>query len=80
MDSILEKSSDRSRALLFGLLVNCIISKSTERSCPLSKLRNSLSIEKKHAYVMGLSEEEVKRILVQHDECYQKELADFLRE
>jgi hypothetical protein len=76
MDSILEKSFDRQRALLFGLLVNCIFSEGPKESCPLSELRSNLSIEEKHKYVMGLSDEEVKSILVQHEECYEKRLLE----
>ena len=75
MDSNLKKSLDRPRGLLFGLLVNCIFSEEASESCPLSELRSSFSTEEKHGYVMGLSEEEVKSILVQHEECYGKMLS-----
>ncbi len=75
MDSILEKSLNRPRGLLFGLLVNCILSAEASESCPLSELRNGFSTEEKHGYVMGLSDEEVKSILVQHEECYEKRLS-----
>jgi hypothetical protein len=75
MDSILEKSLNRPRGLLFGLLENCIFSAEASESCPLSELRNSFSTEEKHGYVMGLSDEEVKSILVQHEECYEKRLS-----
>jgi len=61
MDSILEKSLNRPRGLLFGLLENCIF---------------STAAEEKHGYVMGLSDEEVKSILVQHEECYEKRLSN----
>jgi hypothetical protein len=76
MDSILEKSYDRPRGLLFGLLVNCIFYAQASESCPLSELRNSFSTEEKHGYVMGLSDEEVKSILVQHEECYEKRMSN----
>jgi hypothetical protein len=76
MDLILKKSSDSSRGLLFGLLANCIFSTGAKESCPLSELRINLSIEEKHKYVMGLRDEEVKSILVQHEECYEKRLSD----
>ena len=76
MDSILKKSLDSSRGLLFGLLVNCIFSEGAKESCPLSELRSSLSTEEKYEYVMGLSDEEVKSILVQHEECYEKRLLE----
>ncbi len=76
MDSNLKKSLDSSRGLSFGLLVNCIFSEGAKESCPLSELRSSLSIEEKHGYVMGLSDEEVKNILLQHEECYEKRLLE----
>ena len=76
MDSNLEKSSDRSRALLFGLLANCLFPTSKKEDCPLWELRHSLSIEKKHEYTMGLSDEEVKSILAQHESCYENRLAN----
>jgi len=75
MDSILEKSLNRPRGLLFGLLENCIFSTEVNESCPLSKLRNGFTTEEKHGYVMGLSDEEVKSLLVQHEECYEKRLS-----
>ena len=76
MEPILEKSSERVRGLLFGLLVNCIFSAEASESCPLSELRSSFSTEEKHGYVMGLSDDEVKSILVQHEECYEKRLSN----
>jgi hypothetical protein len=76
MDSTLKKSLDGSRGLLFGLLVNCIFSEAVKESCPLSELRSSLSTEEKHEYVIGLSDEEVKSILVQHKECYEERLSE----
>ena len=79
MDSILEKSSDSSRALLFGLLVNCLFPTSRNEECPLWELRNSLSVEKKHKLVMELSKEEINSILEQHEECYKKRLSGFRR-
>ena len=75
MDLILNKSSDKSRALLFGLLVNCLFPTSTKEDCPLWKLRSSLSAEEKYEYMMGLSDEEVKSLLVQHDECNEERLS-----
>ena len=76
MDSILEKSSDRSRSLLFGLLANCLFPTNIKEDCPLWELRNSLSIEKKHEYAKELSDKEVKNILVQHERCFEKRLSD----
>ena len=55
MDPILEKNSDSSRALLFGLLVNCHFPTSTSEDCPLWELRNSPSFEKKYAFVMAVN-------------------------
>ena len=72
MDSILEKSFDRPRSLLFGLLQSCLFSGYAKDSCPLLQLRNRLSLEEKYDYVMELSAEEVHNILKQHEECYEK--------
>jgi hypothetical protein len=80
MDLILEKTSDSSRGLLFGLLVNCIFPTSTNEDCPLWELRNSLTIEKKYAYVMGLNKEEITSLLALHEECYEKRFACFWQE
>ena len=74
MDSILEKSFDRQRSLLFGLLQSCLFSEEAKDSCPLSQLRDRLSLEEKYAYVMGLSDKEVGNILEQHEECYTKKV------
>jgi hypothetical protein len=76
MDSILEKSSDSSRALLFGVLTNCIFSSIESDSCPLFDLRNSLSIEQKYDFVMGLSKEEVALMLTKHEGCFQKKFSE----
>ena len=72
MASILEKSFDRSRSLLFGLLQSCLFSEKAKDSCPLTQLRKSLSLDEKYDYVMGLSDEAVNSILEQHEECYEK--------
>ena len=72
MDLILEKSFDRQRSLLFGLLQACLFSENAKDSCPLSQPRNSLSLEEKYNYVMELSAEEVNNLLEQHEKCYQK--------
>lgn len=79
MDPNLKKSSDRSRALLFGLLVNCIFSGGTGDNCPLTELRRSLTIEEKYDYVMSLSKNEVTSILVQHEECFEQKLSNIER-
>lgn len=72
MKSILEKSSERARGLLFGLLVNCVFSTGAKEDCPLSEMRKNLSIEEKHKYVMRLTIEEIKSILCLHEECYEQ--------
>ena len=72
MESILEKSSERARGLLFGLLVNCVFSTGAREDCPLLEMRNNLSLEEKHKYVMGLTIEEIKSILFLHEQCYEK--------
>ena len=71
--SLMEKASDHSRSLLFGLLVNCIFSGQANDSCPLSLLRNGLSFEEKYDLVMGLSNEEVFHALSKHERCYENE-------
>jgi len=76
MDPAIKKSFDSSRGLLFGLLVNCIFSVGAKNSCPLSELRSTLSTEEKYAYVMGLTEKEIKSILLQHEECYERRLSE----
>ena len=80
MDSRMEKSADSSRALLFGLLINCLFPASEDESCPLWELRNALTFEKKYDFVMGLSKEEIENILVLHEECYEKKLPCFWQE
>ena len=79
MDSILEKSFDRSRSLLFGLLQSCLFSEDAKDSCPLSQLRHRLSLDEKYDYVMGLSDEVVRDILKQHEECYEKRVLDSMQ-
>jgi len=76
MDSIHEKSTDKPRALLFELLVDCRFLTCTNEDCPIWEQRNSLSIEKKHEYAMRLSSEEIKRILVHYDCSYEERLSD----
>lgn len=76
MDPLLEKSSDKSRALLFGLLVNCLFPTNREEDCPLWELRSSLSIEQKFEYAMALSNENVESILARHESCYQRRIPD----
>ena len=76
MGSILEKSSDRSRGLLFGFLTYCVFSTIENDSCPLSELRNNLSTEQKYDFVMGLSKEEVVSMLCQHEDCFEKKLSE----
>lgn len=80
METAFEKSSDKSRTLLFGLLVNCIFSDDAQGKCPLWERRNNLSIENKYDYVMELGLKEINSILVQHEQCYQKRLAGLMQE
>lgn len=72
MGSFVEKSSDDLRALLFGLLINCIFSSGAKVDCPLWDIRNNLTNEEKHGYVMGLSLAEIKKLLATHEECFEK--------
>ena len=74
MDDIITKSSDRSRSLLFGLLQSCLLEGNALEGCPLARLRNTLSLEEKYHYAMESSEEEVHKILEQHDECFKKRI------
>jgi hypothetical protein len=74
MDDILAKSSDRSRSLLFGLLQSCLLEGNALESCPLAELRNTLTLEEKYQYTMKLSEEELNKILEQHEECFKKRI------
>ena len=71
--SLMEKASDNSRSLLFGLLVNCIFSGHANGLCPLSQLRDSLTFEEKYNFVMELSPEEVCQVLNRHEKCYENE-------
>ena len=79
MDSILKKSFDQSRSLLFGLLQNCLFSENAKDSCPLSQLRNNLSLEEKYSYVMELNDKEVDNILGRHEECYEKRILTIMQ-
>ena len=76
MCPLLEKSSDKSRGLLFGLLTNCIFSSGERKDCQLRDLRNNLTVEQKHKYVMGLTDKEVNTALMQHEECFKKRLSE----
>ena len=71
--TLLEKSSDHSRSLLFGLLIDCIFSGNGNGNCPLSRLRDTFTFEEKYKFIMKLSMEEVFIALDQHEECYEKE-------
>ena len=74
MDDNIKKSFDRSRSLLFGLLQSCLLDGNSLKSCPLSRLRNSLSFDEKYHYTMRLSKDEVDKILEQHEECFNKRI------
>jgi hypothetical protein len=70
MDPMLEKSFSEERALLFGLIQECIFSEYALEDCPLLELRDSLtSLADKYAYVMQLGDNEVNSLLRQHEEC-----------
>ncbi len=74
MSDILTKSFDRSRSLLFGLLQSCLLEGNALESCPLAQLRNTLSFDEKYHYAMEVSEEEVDKILEQHEECFKNRI------
>ena len=74
MNIVFEKTSDPSRALLYGLLESCFFYKSTE-DCPFMELRHSLSVEEKYDLVMGLNKEEVKSFIKQHECCLERRLS-----
>ena len=75
MGPILEKPSNPSRTLVLGLIVSCSFTTCAD-DCPLRKQHNDLSIGEKHKYAQGLSDEEIKSILAQHESCYEKRLSD----
>lgn len=72
MDENLAKSFDRSRALLFGLLQSYLLDGNALKSCPLTQLRDSLSLENKYKFAMESNKEEVNKILEQHEVCFNK--------
>jgi len=74
MDDAVEKSFDRSRSLLFGLLQSCLLEGNALKSCPLTQLRNSLSFEEKYHFAMDLRQEEIDKILEQHEQCFKKRI------
>ena len=74
MDTELEKSFNRSRALLFGLLQSCLLEGNALEGCPFEQMRNSLSFEEKYRHVMALSDEEVDSLLKQHEVCFSRRI------
>jgi len=70
------KSSVKYRALVLGLLANCNFFKGASANCPLSEIRNNASDEEKYQYAMGLSDEEIMKILAYHNECYERRMSD----
>ena len=74
MGLILTESSERSRSVLFGLLLSCLFSEEAKNKCPLSRLRNNLTIEEKYDYIWELSENEVKNTLEKHGKCFEKRI------
>ena len=75
MDADLEKSFNRSRALLFGLLQACLLEGNALEGCPFEQRRNALSFEEKYRYVMALSDEEVDGLLERHEACFGRRVA-----
>ena len=80
MDSIIEKSFDRPRSLLFGLLQLCLFPGDKKRNCPFLHLREEFTIEEKYNYVMKLSCEEVGDLLKVHEKCYEKSILAIMRD
>ena len=79
MDPMLEKSFSKERALLFGLIQECIFSEYALEDCPLLELRDSLtSLADKYAYVMQLGDNEVNSLLRQHEECIAERGATYM--
>ena len=76
--TLMEKTSDHSRSMLFGLLVNCIFSGQANGRCPLSSLRETLTFEEKYDFVMRLTKEEICQALEQHEKCYEIECHSLL--
>ena len=76
MGSLHEKFSDKTRAKLFEHLVNCSFLSCTKRDCPIWKQRKCLSTQKKYAYTMKLSAQEIECILAQYECRYEKRLSD----
>ena len=79
MASSQEKSTQRSRALLLELLMECQFPTMTREDCPIWEQRQNFSPEKKHEFAMRLSDNEINRILAQHECCYEKRLSDLNR-
>ena len=74
MHTVIERAnSDKSkRTLLFGFLVNFLLSEEAGSKCPLTQPRKTLNIEQKYVYVMNLNGECLKTTLVQCKECYKQ--------
>jgi hypothetical protein len=79
MNPNLEKSSDSTRGLLFGLRANGIFSIDADEDYPLWDPRNSFIIEHKHEFVMRHTSEEVSNILAQHEKFYETRLSQISR-
>jgi hypothetical protein len=74
MHTVIERANnDKSkRTLLFGFLVNCLLSEEAGSKCPLTQPRKALNIEQKYVYVMNLSGECLKTTLIRCKECYKQ--------
>jgi hypothetical protein len=79
MDAIMEKSSDRSRSMLFGLLISCLLFDETMSDCPLTHLRESLTLEEKYDFVMELDKQEVDSLVRLHTKCFSMKISHLMR-
>ena len=80
MDKVKDISFDGPKAELLKLLQSCPFSRIAKGLCPLLELRNNLSIEGKHAFVAGLTKEEVGNMLEYHKGCYEKCMFELLQD
>ena len=60
------------RTLLFGFLVNCLLTEEAGSKCKLTQPREKLNIEQKYVYAMNLNGECLKTTLIQCKECYKQ--------
>ena len=74
MHTVIERANceKSKRSLLFGFLVNCLLSEEAGLKCPLAQPRQTLNIEQKYVYVMNLNGECLKTTLIKCKECYEQ--------